>query len=194
MEKYVYYDFSNKKYLKEICKFTNKIQSVKNAKKEINAYNNIKYDNSIKGLWAIFGKGEGNNNKLPNVDFNKWICLEVGSNENIKSELRGILNDMISKPGKISKSSTYHPNLKLYEFNTYMDRASIKYRTMFDMCNQFVIYEIDVDEYIKENGTYDIVNYAEVKFAHDNKALFWNPSPAVYGNQERHIYETKFKN
>ena len=193
-------ELGSKNFLSEICSFSknkitqetfNKINTYFSKNKitqetfnKINTYkSNQKEQDVKKRLWAIFGR----------KDTDKWFCLQVGSSFNICSEIRENLNAMKSEPTCIAKSTFFHDNV--YSFNTYMDKYSVKYRAMYDKCEQFIIYEIDVSEYLKDEdcGTYDEVNYAEVMFADETKAMFWNPAPATYGNQEREIYDNVFK-
>lgn len=176
-------ELGRKNFLSEICSFSkNKI--TQETFNKINTYkSNQKEQDVKKRLWAIFGR----------KDTDKWFCLQVGSSFNICSEIRENLNAMKSKPTCIAKSTFFHDNV--YSFNTYMDKHSVKYRAMYDKCKQFIIYEIDVSKYLKDVDcrTYDKVNYAEVMFAVETKAMFWNPAPATYGNQEREIYDNEFK-
>lgn len=136
------------------------------------------------GVWTIFGK----NKKTKNRE-----CLHVGSSKNIYKELRAILRLMISKPEKVSISITFHKNV--YDFTTYIDKNSIKYRMIYQNYKNFKIYKIDIERYLmgEKVGDYDKINYAEVKFAYDNRALLWNPAPACNGNQEKEILN-KFLN
>ena len=183
-------DLGSINFLSEICSFSkNKITQETFNKinyyfKKNNTYeSNQKEQDDKKRLWAIFGR----------KDTDKWFCLQVGSSINIYKEIRENLNAMISEPTCIEKSTFFHDNV--YSFNTYMDKRSVKYRAMYDKCEQFIIYEIDVSEYLKDEdcGKYDEVNYAEVMFAYNTKAMFWNPAPATYGNQEREIYDNVSK-
>lgn len=136
------------------------------------------------GVWTIFGK----NKKTKNRE-----CLHVGSSKNIYKELRAILRLMISKPEKVSISTIFHKNV--YDFTTYIDKNSIKYRMIYQNYKNFKIYKIDIERYLmgEKVGDYDKINYAEVKFAYDNRALLWNPAPACNGNQEKEILN-KFLN
>lgn len=129
-------------------------------------------------LWAIFGK----NKKTENRE-----CLHVGSGKHICSELQKILKLMISKPNKVSKSTAFYPNV--YDFTTYMDKDSTKYRMIYENYTNFEIYIIDTEKYldVEDVGDYNKINYAEVKFAYENKALLWNPAPSFHGNQEQKI-------
>lgn len=161
----------DKYYLIEICKFDN--LEGENIPKLISLDKCKNYN-----LWTIFGK----NKKTENRE-----CLHVGSGKNICGELRKILKLMISKPKKVSKSTAFFTNV--YDFTTYMDKDSAKYRMIYENYTNFEIYIIDTEKYLLgENiGDYNKINYAEVKFAYDNKALLWNPAPASYGNQEQKV-------
>jgi hypothetical protein len=161
----------DKDYLIEICEFDNlegKNFSVLDGSKE----------DEENGVWTIFGE----NKKTKNRE-----CLHVGSSKNIYKELRAILRLMISNPEKVSISTTFHKNV--YDFTTYIDKNSIKYRMIYQNYKNFKIYKIDIERYLlgEKVGDYNKINYAEVKFAHDNKALLWNPAPPFYGNQEQKI-------
>ncbi|MCH5345434.1 MAG: hypothetical protein J1E64_15545 [Acetatifactor sp.] len=136
-----------------------------------------------RGLWAIFGKGKGIDN---------WTCLHVGSSKDIKSELLEIFKLMISEPKEKKKSTTFHK--EVYDFWTYMDKTSQKYRSMYNLCKKFVVFEIDIHKYLEgiDTGKYGRVEYAEVKFAYETKALYWNPAPAMNGNKEKEIYKNEF--
>ncbi|MDE6254239.1 MAG: hypothetical protein K2M78_16670 [Lachnospiraceae bacterium] len=166
--------------LNEICRFSElkKSDVIKLLKDYKTLYT------TDKGLWTIFGKG----NRIAN-----WTCLHVGSNRDIKSELHGILNLMVSRTEEIEKATIFHESV--YELCTYMDKQSQKYRSMYDLCNEFVVYEIDVPTYLKDTDVeeYNTIEYAEVKFAYETKALYWNPAPKMNGNQEWEIYINKFK-
>ncbi len=165
-----------------MCTFTEITQETLNTIK--NYKPNHKLQDKTKRLWAIFGKNSDNN----------WFCLEVGSSTDINTEIKNNLNAMKSESYCIKKSTIFHD--EVYSFNTYMDKRYVKYRTMYKMCKEFIIYEINVSEYLKSEsyGSYNPVNYAEVKFAYKTKPIFWNPSPATYANQELEIYNTVFKN
>ena len=130
---------------------------------EINTIISPENKKEEKRLWAIFGKSK---------ESNCLHCLQVGSSKNIISEIKGILRLMISKPEKIKISTAFHKDV--YDFS---------------------IYEIEVDIYLEgvDIKAYDKVNFAEVKFAFENKAILWNPAPATYGNKEQEIYKNYFK-
>ena len=161
----------NKDYLIEIWEFD------KQEGKNFSVLDGSKEDEE-NGVWTIFGE----NKKTKNRE-----CLHVGSSKNIYKELRAILRLMISNPEKVSISTTFHKNV--YDFTTYIDKNSIKYRMIYQNYKNFKIYKIDIERYLlgEKVGDYNKINYAEVKFAHDNKALLWNPAPPFYGNQEQKI-------
>ena len=160
--------------LNEICRFSNlkKSDVIELLKDYKTLYT------TDKGLWTIFGKGNGIDN---------WTCLHVGSSRDIKFELKGILKLMVSRSEKLRKSTIFHKNV--YELWTYMDKASVKYRSMYNLCEEFVVYEIDVPTYLKSTDAeeYSNVEYAEVKFAYETKALYWNPAPKMNGNREQEL-------
>lgn len=166
--------------LNEMCRFSEISKSDLNEL--LKNYNTLY--NTDKGLWAIFGKGNG---------IDKWTCLQVGSSKDIKSELREIFRLMVSEPQKQVKKTIFHENV--YDFWTYSDKASVKYRSMYNLCKEFVVYEIDIPTYLEDINVegYNPVEYAEVKFAYETEALYWNPSPKVNGNQEWQINIEKFK-
>lgn len=168
------------KYLKIICQFSKNKQS--DIFGQIGDYIFINPNQEFKRLWALFGKPvvEGIENK-------SWVCLEVGSSKDIKKEIRSDLNSMFAVSKNVKKGSAFFQNL--FEFDTYKDRTSLKYKKIYNICSDFIIYEVDINEFTNniDTGNYPVDNYAEVKFAIDYKALFWNPSPAVYGNKEMEI-------
>lgn len=96
---------------------------------------------------------------------------------------------MISEPKEQAKKTVFHENV--YHIKTYMDKTSVKYRSMYEGCKEFVVFEIDVPIYLKDTdvGKYNTVEYAEVKFAYETKALYWNPAPRMNGNKEWEILE-----
>ena len=138
-----------------------------------------------KELWAIFGK---KNEKAA------WQCIQVGSSKNINAEIKGILYSMISTPKEIKQDTTFHKDV--YTFYSYMDKLSVKYREIYRQYNNFFLCKVDVEKVLEDINIeqYDPVNYAEVKFAYDNKALLWNPAPATNGNKEREILAKFFQN
>ena len=168
-------------YLKEICKFSD-LTNV-NIKQLIKGVSNDE-----KKLWAMFArKKRGLNND--NFDLEQ-ICVQVGSSINIYSELRGILRCMISEPKKEEVSTEF--TVDAYMFTTFMDKDSIKYRSIYNKFEDFIIYEIIVEKYLAniDYENYDKINYSEVKFALEHRAYLWNPAPSTHGNKEREILAT----
>ena len=165
-------------HLKEICKFSDLTN--------VNIEQLIKgVSNDEKKLWAIFArKRRGLNND--NSDLAQ-ICVQVGSSINIYSELRRILRCMISEPKKEKVSTEF--SVEAYIFNTFMDKDSIKYRSIYNEFEDFIIYEIIVEKYLAniDYENYDKINYSEVKFALEHRAYLWNPAPPTYGNKEQEI-------
>lgn len=165
--------------IKVICGFGE--DELHNAISKVKQYKYIDYNLEVeKRLWALWGKTK--NSK-------EWICLEVGSSKDIKKEIRSDLSLMISKPEQVKKSSAFYS--EVFEYMTYMDRTSCKYRKIYEICDSFEWFEIDIDKYLQNRdfSGYNKVNYAEVSYAYETRALFWNPSPAVNGNQEMIILE-----
>ena len=165
-------------YLKEICKFSD-LTNV-NIKQLIKGVSNDE-----KKLWAMFArKKRGLNND--NFDLEQ-ICVQVGSSINIYSELRGILRCMISEPKKEEVSTEF--TVDAYMFTTFMDKDSIKYRSIYNKFEDFIIYEIIAEKYLAniDYGDYDKINYSEVKCALEHRAYLWNPAPSTHGNKEREI-------
>ncbi len=136
-------------------------------------------DDHYKRLWALFG--EDNSGQA--------ICLNVGSSNDIKTEIEDIIKMMYTEPEIRTKDSFFHKGMNIYNYITYSDKNCFKYRRMKELFACFTWIEIDVKKYLDENETkgYDPTNYAEVKFASEWKALLWNPAPATNGNQEREI-------
>lgn len=134
-----------------------------------------------KDLWAIFGRKE-----------NAWQCIQVGSSKNAYREIKEILYYMISEPKESPKSTFFHKNV--YTFYSYMDKLSVKYRTVYKKYDEFFVCKVNVEEVLKgiDIGCYNPINYAEVKFAWDHKALLWNPAPLTNGNREKEILNKYF--
>ena len=177
-------NLSELNYIKCICRFTK--DTINSAKKDIK--DNLDIGNDKKRVWALFGK-----------DGKDWYCLEVGSSNNIQTEILSNLQSMQQEPKAVWKGAYFHKDEKLFAFQTYMDRASCKYRGMLQLCEEFCWCEIDIDSYVGANQLPEdmesndindhLENYVEAKFAYDTKALFWNPSPATNGNKEKAILQ-----
>ena len=146
---------------------------------DVRRHSTFKYEKEHKQLWSLWGK----------VDKEKGICVEVGSSNNIINEICEIIRLMASVPFEVGKTGAFHKGVNLYSFYTYSDKNSCKYRKCNELFQEFIWVEIHVENYVEalDIGGYNCVNYAEVKYAYDNKALLWNPAPAMYGNKEKEI-------
>ena len=118
-------------------------------------------------IWALFGgKNEG-----------RWICLQVASSFNIKKEIISDIKCMMPLTKEDTKqwSSVFHSDIFPVQYG--MDVRCQKYRDMYKRFNSFCIVVINSKKYIKDRDIkeFDLVKYAEVKFAYDTKALYWNP-------------------
>lgn len=167
-------------YLKEICKFSElRNEDIRKLIKGVSS--------DEKKLWAMFAR------KKRDLDNDKsdmtQICIQVGSSKNIYSELREILRCMISEPKKEKVSTEF--SVEAYIFTTFMDKDSVKYRSIYEKFEDFIIYEIIVEKYLAniDYENYDKINYSEVKFALEHRAYLWNPAPPTYGNKEREILQ-----
>lgn len=173
----------------KICDF-----SIKDIVTAIRTVENYEYiDNNAectKKLWVLFGKKEYEDD---------WICLELGSSDNIISEIKGIIKLLDSKQSIVYKDSEFHKGEKIFEFMSYSDRTSCKYRSIAQKFDNLCFYEVNVANYCDKDSLFNNikhkmrdsiinkVNYAEVKIAFDTKALYWNPAPATIYNQEKII-------
>lgn len=168
-------------YLKEICKFSDlRNENIRKLVKGVSS--------DEKKLWAMFARKKRDLDN-DNSDMTQ-ICIQVGSSKNIYSELRGILRCMISEPKKEKVSTEF--SVEAYIFNTFMDKDSVKYRSIYEKFEDFIIYEIIAEKYLAniDYGDYDKINYSEVKFALAHRAYLWNPAPSTHGNKEREILAT----
>ena len=168
-------------YLKEICKFSElRNEDIRKMIKGVSS--------DEKKLWAMFARKKRDLDNY-NSDMTQ-ICIQVGSSKNIYSELRGILRCMISEPKKEKVSTEF--SVEGYIFTTFMDKDSVKYRSIYEKFEDFIIYEIIAEKYLAniDYGDYDKINYSEVKFALEHRAYLWNPAPSTHGNKEREILAT----
>jgi hypothetical protein len=166
------------------CEITRHDGNIKRPKRtaiqrEIRDYSTFEYEKRHKHLWSLWGK----------VKNNKWVCVEVGSSNDIKSEISEIISLMVSVPYEVGKTGLFHEDVNIYSFYTYSDKNSCKYRRCNELFKEFIWIEINVEKYTEalDIGEYNCVDYAEVKYAFDNKALLWNPAPAMNKNKEKEI-------
>lgn len=132
-------------------------------------FRNEKGESQTKRLWAMLG-----HIKKENV-----VCLNVGSSYNINIEICDIIDSMFSEVTTIYKDSVFYKGLNIYTYTGYNTKECVKYRRMRALFKEFTFIEIDVSKYLKgiDIGEYPAINYAEVKFAYEHKALLWNPAP-----------------
>ena len=173
-------------YLKQISHFSP--DDINKAKIDVNKYNYLNHD--IKGIWTLMGLNQ-----------NKWLCLEVGSSYDIKSEIKSALGCMESTINRVYKDSEFYKGAKLFPFLEFSDKASCKYRAVKEFFREFIWFEIDPYKYVDsigirkkheeknivqiENEEVGIINFVEVHFAFTHKALLWNPAPQTNGNKEK---------
>lgn len=169
-------NIDTKNYLQRICSFEK--NSINDAIMQVKEH--YKHLDLGRKLWGLFGRDRKDD---------EWVCLEVGSSNDIKSEIVANLRLMLNTREQVWKCSEFHRDRQLFEFWTYSDRQSYKYRKISQICKEFRWCEIDIDKYLKDDKEYpnNIINYAEVKYALETKALFWNPAPATNGNKEKEI-------
>lgn len=150
------------------------------------------------GLWALLGKTD------PNAK--KWICIEVGHGENILEELRKDIKAMFLEPELFTADTAFHDNV--YSYLLHMEKLNFKYRAINRRFVRFKLIQIKIDDYlegrkkvIKNCGIAltkgkkgneikeEKAQLAEVLFANEAQALFWNPAPAMNGNREKKFHE-----
>lgn len=171
-------DINNREYLE-------KITCIGNSDCGKRVFEEIKNNNCIKDkfVWTIFG-----------INYeNKIECLQVASSKNIKREILQDIKYMFSEhpkcsqSDKITRKTTFKNEYK--HCKNENKRAAI-YRTMLSRYKQLFIYALNVDKYLgdkiffNENIDADIeimyksyrYNFAEVKFAYEMGARYWNAS------------------
>lgn len=135
--------------------------------------NNLEQYKNKSGVWAMWGKDTSN----------AYVCLEVGQTMDISKELNYDLSYLIKDYRKESKIKEYSARI-LLEFNKKFDvckcdsnRTCAKYRDIassyFDVC----VYLI-----CNSNETKEERENIELKYAIDNKALYWN----AWGKQRKY--------
>lgn len=174
-----------------ICEFnsiTNR-NEIRSIQKEVKDHKLFNYsEDNQKHLWAFYGYAENDN----------WICIEVGSSDNILGEICGIVKLMYEASCDVDKKSVLHKDVVIYKSKSYTDKTSFKYRYMNKLFDKFCLIEINVDNYQDGNDKgYNKTDFAEVTYAVNNNALIWNPSPAVIDrknrkNQEKQILKGKY--
>lgn len=178
-----------------ICKFKSIADSkeITRIKNEVKLHKLYKYsEDNQKHLWAFYGHIEDDN-------CDNWICIEVGSSDDILGEICGIVKLMYEPSCDIDKKSVLHDGVVIYKSKSYTDKICYKYRYMNELFDEFWWVEINVDKYQDGNDNgYNKTNFAEVAYAYNNKALIWNPAPAATDrknrrNQEKQILKEKYE-
>jgi len=166
-----------------------RIENEEQLKKSLGALR-FQGENEKSGLWALLGKTD--------QKAKKWICIEVGHSKDIQSEIRSDMKAMFWEPETICVDTAFHE--KAYSYPLHMEKTNFKYRTINRRFARFKLILINVDDYLQEDlvkssgitlpedeeGRYQL---AEVLFAMETKALFWNPAPKMNGNREREFLE-----
>lgn len=136
-----------------------------------------------KYAWALFGIDDKSNVE----------CLQVASSNNVSKEIKCDVKAMVAEPfDKFYLDTYFYENV----FETYQCRYSNPlYNDMFKKYMQLTFYTIEVDKYLSEKekkfclellGNTDssverkYANYAEVKFAYETQAIYWNPFGIEY--------------
>lgn len=121
-------------------------------------------------MWALLGTIEQSKDK--------WICLQVASSVDICNEIVSDIECMtpITPQDKKTWKSQFHRD-GVFDVIYGLDVRCQKYRNICERFDYFCIVLIDHKEYLKGIDTtgYDPMKYAEVKFAYDTQAFYWNP-------------------
>lgn len=135
--------------------------------------NNYEQYKKQSGVWAMWGKDT----------FNTYVCLEVAQTRDIFNELQCDLLYLKRDYGKESKNKRYSAR-KLFEFNKNFDvcecdpnRTCAKYRDIASSYSDVCVYLI-----CNSNETREEREHIELKYAIDNKALYWN----AWGEQRKY--------
>lgn len=163
----------------EICRFgsitdRNQIKSIQETIRKHKLFDYV--DEDQKHLWAFYGY----------IGVDDWVCIEVGSSDDILEEICGIVKLMYESPCDVDKRSVLHKDVVIYKSKSYTDKICYKYRYMNELFNEFWWIEINVDNHQDGNDNgYDKTNFAEVSYAVKNKALIWNPAPTTTDRKNR---------
>ncbi|WP_394526889.1 hypothetical protein [Lacrimispora sp. JR3] len=146
-----------------LCQFSKGDILDENERKKI--FKNIKSGCKEKKVWALLGGTEKN----------QWICLQVASASNISEEIISDIKCMLPITSKDTRpwKSQFHEKVFVVQYG--LDVRCQKYRDMFERFSSFSIIIIEPKTYLKDsNNIYNSVKYAEVKYAYDTQALYWN--------------------
>lgn len=179
-----YPDLDDQKFifLCDFCKTNNnKISINKNGLFKKLSDNNCNQYNT----WALFAK---------ETKYQNWICLQVGSSNNIKNEIKYAINSFEPYSDENTKLwySHFHKDNSLFKAYYKMDIASQRYRSMFEHFNLFCFYAIKKAENLNEAlRKFDINSVTEVQFALESSALYWNPNNSKKETQILGIIKNK---
>lgn len=158
-----------------VCSFPKDCLLKNEEKKEL--FQTIRQQCHGERLWALLG----------GMKRDEYICLQVGHSSSVAKEITSDLQCMLpfdeTKDVK-SWSSQFHQSL--FQVKYGFDVRCQKYNDMYNRFAYFCLILIECNDYLKnvETKQYDLIQFAEVKFAFDTKALYWNPNPF---NQEKAI-------
>lgn len=161
-------ELTNNSNFNVVCQFNKKDILNDHLVKEL--FNKIRHECSNGKIWALLGG---------NV-INQYICLQVASSSAIATEIISDIKCMMpfNKMKDIkSWSGTFYKD-EIFKVKYGLDARCQKYNDMYCRFNEFCIILINPDEYLKNIDTkgFHLINYAEVKFAYDTKALYWKPN------------------
>lgn len=150
-----------------ICEFQREDLNDNSQRKEL--FEKIRSKCINKNVWALLGKNKSNN----------YICLQVGSSTSIIDKIILDLKCMLpfdKKKDTKHWSSKFHKNVLDVEYGK--DAKCQKYNHMFEHFTDFCIITVDSDKYLEDVDVKDFNkdNYAEVMFACETKARYWNPN------------------
>lgn len=163
-----------KEYIFQLCDLVKKdIKSSKNIEDELDRFFKAAKAAKDSNVWALLG-GVDNNNS--------WICLQVGSAGNIVPEIKSAITCMLSLRGDKEWYGYFNKEMSLFKANYGLDVACQKYESMYKRFDVFKFILIDHEQYLSscQIDHKDKIRYAETKFAHYSKALYWNPCGIEY--------------
>lgn len=170
-----YYKSPENAAVKQLCIFNKDIKDIEIRK---SLFKKIKDSNIREKVWALFGSNENEE---------RWICLQVGGSQNIINEIVADIKAMLplNEDDKKYWSSEFHSNI--FEVHYGLDVRCQKYRNMFENFDRFCVVLIDSQKYLEginylsEIDKLDKLDkYAEVVYAYETKALYWNPFGGEY--------------
>lgn len=149
--------------LRVLCEFIKEDIIDENKRKKL--FVQIKKGCKEGKIWALLGK----------TNKDELICLQVASAKDISKEIVADIKCMLPLSVKDTKpwKSKFHENV--FEAKYGLDVRCQKYRDMFERFDNFSIIIIEHEIYLKNiDCIFNPIKYAEVKYAYDTKALYWN--------------------